>query len=258
MPTKDDDDASAPPAAPPTSADPDGAAAEGSPELSDEDEALLRELGQWLHEREHEDTTAIDLVVGPLPAPLTAAELEARVAALLRSRRRSLLRVIASHFAVAAAAVALLRLWPTSPEPQAPAEPPIAYELDLRGGEAKTLARPARVPVYTPGSTLDFKLRASRIVEGRPEVVIRACREDESCDRGAVLVVLEIEPHEIHEQVIHVREQAGDVLPLAAGRWILTFEVGAEGSCLVAVPEHPCVEAGHHAVEIAVEPDDAP
>lgn len=219
-------------------------------DLAGEDEAVLRELGRWLHEREAAEVTGLDLVIPPPPPPLSDAELEARVDALFGPRRRKIARKILSHLAVAAAAVLAVQLGSKVLDRTVPG-PKASYSLDLRGGDGQAFAPSEGDRIYSPHSTFELKLRPDRITTEPIEVLITACREGAECDRGTFRIRLGPEALEHNDRGgLHYEAPASTVLPLAPGRWTLTFAVGEPGACLLAAPEPPCREIGRSTVEI--------
>lgn len=235
------------------------AAAEADPyELPEADDALLRELGQWLHAREAEEALApeIELLIAPPPPPLTAAQIEARVDAVLGRPRRAAWRTVVSHGAVAAATVVLAWTW--SSLSNGPDPTPIAsYELTLRGGEGRSFNPSDGERTYPPDSTFEFKLRPNRSVAEPVEVVMKAGRPG---DPQVIWIQLGPELFEANDgSVLHYSAPASSALPLAPGRWALTFEVGAPGACLSSSPERRCEVAGHASIVIPREGEpDAP
>ncbi|MCX4240596.1 hypothetical protein [Paraliomyxa miuraensis] len=249
MPTKDDAPEPSPVHVvppPPGANDPN----ESTEDPTEDDEALLRALGQWLHAREAADATEVDLVVPPPPPAIDDAELGARVDALVGSSGPRILRRVLSHVAVAAAAVGAVQLGTMVVERST--EPPGAnYSLDLRGGDGQVFAPSSGDRIYSSDSTFELKLRPDRAVTAPVEVMITACREGTDCDTGTFRIRLGPEALEVDERGgLHYRAPVSSTLPLAPGRWTLTFAVGAPGACLLEVPEQPCRELGRASVEL--------
>lgn len=232
--------------------------------LSDEDESLLRELGEWHLSRAIDDAKdPSDELLIPPPFPTsTEAELEARVDVVLGHRRRKAWPWLAlSHLAAAVAAAALpLVLLPASPaDPEPPPEQPVrasvAYGIELFGGKATALSSSSPVRTYTPESTFELRLRTSRIVEEPLEVVVEARREDRPA-APPVLLRFGLEPG-----VTEVSGRAAKLLPLAAGHWELTLKVGAPDACLLPASSNDCTTVDHVSIELQVgasEGKDAP
>jgi hypothetical protein len=222
-------------------------------ELSEEDEALLRDFGQWLHAKEAEETMPpeIDLFIAPPPPPPIEAQIEARVATVLRRPRRKPWTMVLSHGAVAAATVALAWAWSSSSDEPDP-RPEASYTLTLSGGEGKSFGTPDGPTTYPPASTFGFTLRSSRPVVEPTEVVVKAHRTNEHQD---IWIQLRPEQLEHDENTLRYKALAHSALPLAAGDWELTFEVGAPNACISSAPERSCELAGRARIVIPRESD---
>lgn len=227
-------------------------AAERDP-LSDEDEALLRELGEWNVARAIDDAKdpSDELFIAPPFPSSTEAELEARVDAVLGRRRRKAWPWLAlSHLGTAAAAAALLIVMlPARPdEPKPPHDPPrlasVEYGLELLGGKATALGASSPVRTYTPESTFELRLHPSQAVDEPLELVVEARREERPA-APPVLLRFGLEPG-----VSQISGRAEKLLPLAEGRWELTFKVGAPDACLLPASASECTTVDHASIEL--------
>lgn len=226
-------------------------ASSAPPPLSDDDEALLHAFAHWLHDRDTDDASPPpDLVIGPSPPPLAPEVLDAAAHASRPRGRPRWLRTLVSHGAVAAATVAAVQVWsslPMHPEPTPMAD----YSLALHGGDGQTFAPSSEPPSYGPDSAFVLELRPDRAVRAPTEVVISACREGSQCDAGVFRVRLGPKLLEIDERgVLRYVAPTSSVLPLAPGRWTLTFEVGEPGTCLLSAAERSCHAVGQATVRI--------
>lgn len=249
-------------AAPPTTSPvPNPAPVEDEGPLSEEDEALLRDLGGWLHARALHDAegSGPEIVIAPPLPPLGEAETKRRVDAVLgrgegravarpatvdaragaangRSRR-AWLKVL-SHGAVAVATLAIVQLLATS-ESSRPAGSP-AYLVELHSDYVDVYGPPDGVPVFTPTSTLELVLRTNDTwpSDDALELVIRAQRAGVSEGSG-IAIPVPPEHLQIHgSEIVYMGRTASEALDLPrtnllAGRWTLTFEVGPPGACML-------------------------
>lgn len=228
-----------------------GAATDDEPhELAEADEALLRDFGQWLHGQDDErvDEPEIDLFIAPPPSSLGGAQHEARVVAMPGPRRRAW-HTWLSHGAVAAATVGLVWVWSAlsdAPDPR----PNASYTLTLSGGDGRSFSPSGGPSTYSPDSTFGFTLRSSQPVVAPVEVLMKAHRAGEG---QGIWIRLPSELLELEDKTLRYKALAYSALPLAAGDWELTFEIGAPGACISSAPDRLCELAGRAHIVIPKE-----
>jgi hypothetical protein len=230
------------------------------PRFSDEDEALLRRFGTWLHEEDQLDAEepAIDLYVPS--ATLTPEEYESGSVAesTVPAPTCSWLRRLVSHGAVAAIAVLLVNLIPPA-EPKVDPPRDVDYELKLLGGDGRTFAPSSASPHYHADSDFGFVLRPSAPVDERSEVVIQACPAGSDCRSQHFVIRLGPEHFESDRGgVLRFAGPMAEVLPLAEGRWTLRLFVSAPGSCSPTDLGSSCHSIAEALVTIEDVADDAP
>jgi hypothetical protein len=236
--------------------------------LCADDEALLRELGGWLHTRARYDAdgSGPEIVVAPPLPPLSESQIQARVDAVLGrdrkiaarglsevgGRRRRWWPLVVTHAAVAASTVLAIRLWTAEPVP--PPNPYHGYVLALEGGHADTLGA-SQERVYLPDSPFVLEVHSPSGAwpgDGALELVIRARRADAPRGAGADIVLPPKPMVSIDgvESVLRYSTTTEQALPgLPTGRWMLTFVLGAPGACVLPEPER-CITVGSDTIEL--------
>lgn len=236
--------------------------------LSDDDEALLRELGGWLHTRAPYEAAGPGptIVIAPPLPPLSESQLQAQVDAVLgrereaklpsvasiAARRRRLWPMLITHAAVAASTVLVIRLWTAEPEP-----PPSPYDglvFALAGGDASTLGTASDERVYLPDSHFVLELRNPRGAwpSDRPlELVIQARRADAPHGAGFDIPVPDT-ALELEDSTLRYSTTTTEALPgVPPGRWTLTFMLGPPGACLLPEQEpERCITVGSSTIEL--------
>lgn len=255
-------------AAPTPSPQPVPISAEDEGPLSEDDDALLRELGGWLHTRASYEAAGPGptIVVAPPLPPLSESQLQAQVDAVLGreheakpqqvaaigGRRRRLWPMLITHAAVAASTVLVIRLWTAEPSP-----PPSPYDglvFALAGGDASTLGGASTEPVYLPDSDFVLELRNPRGAwpsEDPFELVIQARRADVAHGAGFDIPVPDT-ALEIIDSTLRYSASTTEALPgVPPGRWTLTFMLGPPGACLLPEedPER-CITVGSSTIEL--------